>query len=39
VFKLVQSAEKRWRSLNGASLIPDVITGVQFVDGVKQQAA
>ncbi len=39
VFKLVQSAEKRWRALNGASLIPDVITGVQFVDGVKQQAA
>jgi hypothetical protein len=39
VFKLVQSAQKRWRALNGASLIPDVITGVQFVDGVKQQAA
>jgi len=39
VFKLVQSAQKRWRALNGSSLIPDVITGVPFVDGVKQQAA
>jgi len=39
VFKLVRSAQKRWRALNGSSLIPDVITGVQFVDGVKQQAA
>lgn len=39
VFKLVQSAQKRWRALNGSSLIPDVITGVKFIDGVKQQAA
>jgi transposase-like protein len=39
VFKLVQSAQKRWRVLNGSKLIPDVITGVPFVDGVKQQAA
>jgi len=35
----VRSAQKRWRALNGSSLIPDVITGVRFVDGVKQQAA
>jgi transposase-like protein len=39
VFKLVQSAQKRWRALNGSTLIPDVITGVKFIDGVKQQAA
>jgi transposase-like protein len=39
VFKLMQSAQKRWRALNGSNLIPDVITGVRFVDGVKQQAA
>jgi putative transposase len=39
VFKLMQSAQKRWRALNGSNLIPDVIAGVRFVDGVKQQAA
>ncbi len=39
VFKLVQSAQKRWRALNGSNLIPDVITGVPFVDGVKKPAA
>ena len=35
VFKLMQSAEKKWRLLNGSSLLPDVIQGIQFVDGVK----
>ncbi len=35
VFKLMESASKRWRLLNGASLLPDVIQGVKFVDGVK----
>jgi len=39
VFKLVQSAARRWRALNGSNLLADVIAGVQFVDGVKQQAA
>ena len=39
VFKLMQSAEKRWRLLNGSSLLPDVIAGVQFTNGIKQQAA
>lgn len=39
VFKLAQSAEKRWRRLNGHALIQDVIRGVVFTDGVKKQAA
>jgi transposase-like protein len=39
VFKLVQSAKKRWRALNGSKLIADVITGTRFIDGVKTQAA
>jgi putative transposase len=39
VFKLTQSAERSWRSLNGSNLLPDVIQGVRFVDGLKQQAA
>jgi putative transposase len=41
VFKLAQSASRRWRALNGSELISDVIEGVIFVDGVrtKQVAA
>ncbi len=39
VFKLAQSAEKRWRRLNGHQLIPDVIQGVRFIDGIKKVAA
>ncbi len=38
-YKLARSAEKRWRKLNGHDQIPDVIAGVTFTDGVKQQAA
>jgi len=39
VFKLAQSAEQHWRALNGSTLISDIIAGVQFVDGVKKEAA
>ena len=39
VFKLTQSAEANWRSLNGSNLLPEVIQGTRFVDGLKQQAA
>lgn len=39
VFKLMQSAEKRWRLLNGSNLLPDVIAGATFNNGIKQQAA
>ena len=39
VFKLVQFDEKRWRVLNGSTLIPEVIAGVEFVDGLKRDAA
>jgi len=37
VFKLMQSAQRRWRLLNGSNLLPDVIQGTQFIDGVKPQ--
>jgi putative transposase len=37
VFKLCQSAEKRWRRLQGYKRIADVIRGVRFVDGEPQQ--
>jgi putative transposase len=36
VFKLMQSAQKRWRTLNGSERIPDVIEGIPFVNGIKQ---
>ena len=39
VFKLTMCAEKTWRVLNGSTLLPDVIRGVQFVDGIKEEAA
>ena len=35
VFKLVKSAEERWRALRGSELIAKVITGVQFKNGVE----
>ncbi len=37
VFKLVESASKHWRALNGSELIPHVIAGVVFVDGIKPE--
>jgi putative transposase len=39
VFKLAQCAERHWRRLNGQELIPEVIRGVKFVDGLKEIAA
>jgi len=39
VFKLVQSAAKRWRKLNGQERITDVIADIPFIDGEKQHAA
>ena len=38
VFKLTQSAERRWRALNAAALLPDIVQGIEFVDGVKKAA-
>jgi len=38
-FKLALSAQKRWRALNGAKLLADVIDGVVFEDGVRKKAA
>jgi len=38
VFKLAQSAERKWRKLNGYKLLGDVIRGVQFKDGTRVAA-
>lgn len=37
-FKLVESAQNRWRKLNGSVLLPEVIAGVVFTDGEKLAA-
>ena len=39
VFKLMESASKTWRALNGSELLPEVIAGTVFVDGVKKSNA
>ena len=39
VFKLMETASKRWRLLNGSPLLSKVIAGVRFVDGVEQTNA
>jgi len=39
VFRLTQCAEQHWRALNGSQLLSDVIRGVQFVDGLRKDAA
>jgi transposase-like protein len=39
VYKLMESASKHWRQLNGSGLLRDVIAGAAYIDGVKQNAA
>ena len=36
VFKLLLSARKKWRRLNGPDHLAEVIRGVRFEDGIKQ---
>ena len=36
-FKLLEMAQRRWRRLNGAHLLPLVRAGVRFVDGAMQE--
>lgn len=40
MFKLAESAARGWRLLNGHKLLPDVLQGIPFKDGIKiNQAA
>ena len=34
MFKLAESASRRWRALNGSKLLPDVLRGTPFRDGL-----
>ncbi|EBA09094.1 putative transposase [Sagittula stellata E-37] len=35
-FKLMMSAQKKWRKLDGANRMPEIIEGIEFKDGIKQ---
>jgi putative transposase len=37
VFKLVMEAQKTWRRLTGSSIIPMVLSGRKFVDGILEE--
>ena len=39
VYKLMECASRKWRALNGSHLIPQLIEGVIFTDGVIQSQA
>jgi transposase-like protein len=36
-FRLMMSAKKKWRKLDGANRMPEIIKGVAFKDGIKQE--
>ena len=33
--KLLKAAKERWRRFNGHELVPDVLAGAKFKDGIK----
>ena len=35
-FKLMMSAQTKWRKLDGANRMPEIIEGIAFKDGIKQ---
>ena len=39
IFKLAQSAQKRWRKLQGHKLLEEVIIGIRFKDGIRDTDA
>jgi len=34
VFKLIQAAEKSWQRIHNYKLLPVILTGEKFIDGV-----
>ncbi len=38
-FKLMMSAQKKWRRLDGQNRLPEIIHGVEFRDGLRQLQA
>jgi hypothetical protein len=35
IYKLAEAAEKSWRRLDGHNLLPKLILGVKFADGIE----
>ena len=35
-FKLMMSAQGKWRKLDGSNRMPEIIQGIAFMDGIKQ---
>lgn len=35
-FKLMMSAQKKWRKLDGQNRLPEIIQGIEFRDGIRQ---
>jgi putative transposase len=35
-FKLMLSAQRKWRKLDGQNRLPEIIRGVEFRDGLRQ---
>ena len=35
-FRLMMSAQAKWRKLDGANRLPEIVQGVEFKDGIKQ---
>jgi hypothetical protein len=35
-FKLMMSAQTKWRKLNGANRMPEIIEAIAFKNGIKQ---
>jgi len=38
-FKLMMSAQKQWRKLDGQNRLPEIIQGIEFRDGIRQLQA
>jgi putative transposase len=36
-FKLMMSAHKKWRKLDGQNRLPEIIQGIEFSDGIRQR--
>ena len=36
VYKLMKSAQKKWRALSGSDILPDVLQGIKFINGEKE---
>ena len=35
-FRLMMSAQKKWRKLDGQNRLPEIIQGIEFRDGLRQ---